>query len=681
MGNSPSADSRQTLAQRLAAAPPLAKIAALAGWTFAVSVLAQLLLCWLGFQEQFFVQPPRGLAAVTALVGLVALAVADRRPISDYGLAASGGWARQLAGGLALGFVFAAGWYLLCYVSQTLGPRDPVRWKALLEFVTVVAEALIAGFAIQIIFGGYLLSIFRERHGSVTAVTVPAIVLALVYRIDALPLLLTQGEWRRSVGILLMQLLAGVLRLRCGHIMLSTGLLTGIAVVRRMIRKTGALQEVLQPDLALWLCPQGDIHKAPAFWIVTTVTTLILALVVRSRGDAPADRRAGVPASLKRVYPLAMPMTLAPLDVHLRPLWTARARIARDCLPRAMAVLILSTVNTLLSLPERLLTPLFRRRRVLDPVFIVGVHRSGTTHLHNLLALDPNLVAPRHYQVLNPAGALLCGWPLMGLLTAFLPWRRPMDNMPLHVLSPGEEEFAIANLCQVSPYWGWVFPRQAATYDRYLFADRFTPREARIWKRAYRGFLGKLVLWSGRRPVLKNPCNTGRLDLLLEMFPEARIVHIHRHPHDVYRSNLHFAREGQCLFRLQDAVEGQAYADRFLSRYAAMETECYRVAERLPPNRFLDVRFEDLERDPLGEIRRIYAHLELEFTSQFGARLESYLRSIADYRKNRFAPLDEPTRREIERHVGSLMRRWGYSCHTLAQPPSPARTAEPQPRC
>ncbi|MEW6250179.1 MAG: sulfotransferase [Planctomycetota bacterium] len=666
MGKASGGESRNTLAQRIAAAAPFAKILVWAGWTFTVSLLVQLLFCGLGLQQQVFVQPPLGVKAIAALVGLAVLSLADHRPMSDYGLTVTRTWGRQLAGGYALGFGLAGVWCALCYVGQVAGPCDPARWGALIKTAPVVVEALIGAFVIQIVFSGYIFSIVRERHGAATAVIVPAILLPLMYRIDSLPAIVTHGEWQRFVWLFLMQLLAGVLRLRSGQIMLATGLIAGFASLRRMVRKTGVLDEVLHPDRAAWFYPEGDLQRAPAIWIVTAAAVFLLALAARRGGAPAAAGEGGIPVSLKRLYPFAMPMTFAPLDVQFTCLWAARGRIAWSFLPRAIAILILSTINTVLNLPERLLSPLLRQRRVLDPIFVVGVHRSGTTHLHNLLALDPQLVAPRHFQVLNPGGALLCGWPLTGVLAAFFPWRRPMDNMSSHVFSPGEEEFALANLCHVSPYWGWVFPRRAAAYDRYLCASGFTPRENRIWKRAYLSFLHKLVLWSGKRPVLKNPCNTGRLELLLELFPDARIVHIHRHPHDVYRSNVHFAREAHCLFQLQDPLAGHTYTDRFLSAYAAMESNCYRVAAELPANRFVDVRFEDLEADPLGQIARIYAQLELEFDQRFRQRLESYLGSVADYRKNRFRPLAEPVQREILQHIGPLLQRWGYG----PQPPA-----------
>ena len=181
--------------------------------TFVVSLLVQLLFCGLGLQQQLFVQPPLGIKAIAALIGLAVLAIADSRPMSDYGLAVTRTWGRQLAGGFTLGLGIAGAWCVLCFVGRVAGPCDPARWGALIKTVPVVVEALIGAFAIQIVFSGYIFSILGERHGAATAVIGPAILLALMYRIDALPAIITHGEWQRFVGLVLMQLLAGVLRL------------------------------------------------------------------------------------------------------------------------------------------------------------------------------------------------------------------------------------------------------------------------------------------------------------------------------------------------------------------------------------------------------------------------------------------------------------------------------------
>jgi hypothetical protein len=236
-----------------------------------------------------------------------------------------------------------------------------------------------------------------------------------------------------------------------------------------------------------------------------------------------------------------------------------------------------------------------------------------------------------------------------------------MDSMAFHLVTTSEEEFAIANRCPLSPYWGLVFPERGADYDRYLFPEGFTPREKAAWQRALTTFLRALVFWSGRRPVLKNPCNTGRLPMLLELYPDARVVHIHRHPHDVYRSNLHLTREAHVLFQLQDPPPGGGYSERFLENYVAMEEAFYRDAAHLPAERVVDVRFDDLERDPFGQIGRIYRALGLPMTPRFERRLRRHLARVAGYRRNRFAPLPAEERARVNAVVGGLLRRWGWS--------------------
>src|SRR5690606_23362435 len=120
-----------------------------------------------------------------------------------------------------------------------------------------------------------------------------------------------------------------------------------------------------------------------------------------------------VSEAFKRSYPFATLGLLAPLDVWLTQLWRARFRVPPVYLARLIATLFFSTLNTVLTLPERLLAPfIVRRKKVTAPIFILGAHRSGTTHLHNLISLDPQFIAPSTWQVMNPPGFLVSGWLL-----------------------------------------------------------------------------------------------------------------------------------------------------------------------------------------------------------------------------------------------------------------------------
>ncbi len=171
-----------------------------------------------------------------------------------------------------------------------------------------------------------------------------------------------------------------------------------------------------------------------------------------------------------------------------------------------------------------------------------------------------------------------------------------------------------------------------------------------------------MVFWSRKRPLLKNPCNTGRVSELLDMYPDAKIIHIHRHPDAVYRSNMRLASDGHATFQLQDQLpDERSYQQRFLANYRAMEQAYYSAAATTSGQVCAEVRFEDLEADPVREITRVYRQLGLECSPEFLRRLSGYLESLQDYAKNSYQGLDQETTRRIDRQMGGFMQQWGYA--------------------
>ena len=160
--------------------------------------------------------------------------------------------------------------------------------------------------------------------------------------------------------------------------------------------------------------------------------------------------------------------------------------------------------------------------------------------------------------------------------------------------------------------------------------------------------------------MLKSPYHTGRVAALRAIFPRAKFIHICRHPYAVYRSNMHMVREGWVVFQLQDPDERDSYQTRFLDNYRALEETFYRDTAELPSQDVVEVRLEDLEQDAIGEIRRAYSELGLEYNMRFHQRLKRYLKSVAGYRKNRLPELSEDERRQVQMKMGSFLRQWGY---------------------
>ena len=339
-----------------------------------------------------------------------------------------------------------------------------------------------------------------------------------------------------------------------------------------------------------------------------------------------------------------------------------RHRFAIDLqhLPRALVLTGVSTSNSVNARIERWR---FGRRidaaRVEAPLFILGHYRSGTTHLHNLLALDPQFAAPNLFQVLNPHTFLTTERWTAPVANSLIGRRRYQDEMAQGVGMPSEDEFATCTMTGLSPCMGWCFPGDGADYDRYLTFRNAQESEVGRWKHALTTFLKKLTVRFGRPLVLKSPPHTARIRLLLGLFPDARFVHIHRNPHTVFRSTRHTIRALQPLFQLRDGPV-QDGDDRILSVYTEMYDAYFEERGLIPEGRLCDVGYEELEQDPTGVIGSIYEALGLTGFEELRPRLATYLASIAGYRKNRLDGLPEPLRHRISHEWGRSFDEWGY---------------------
>ena len=153
--------------------------------------------------------------------------------------------------------------------------------------------------------------------------------------------------------------------------------------------------------------------------------------------------------------------------------------------PRALVQTAISASNSVNARIERgRFGGRIEAARVEAPLFILGHYRSGTTHLHNLLALDPQFAAPTFFQVLNPHTFLTTERWAAPVVDRLIVRRRYQDEMALGAGVPSEDEFAICTMTGLSPYMGWCFPGDGTDYDRYLtFRDaqdeRDRPLEAR----------------------------------------------------------------------------------------------------------------------------------------------------------------------------------------------------------
>lgn len=334
---------------------------------------------------------------------------------------------------------------------------------------------------------------------------------------------------------------------------------------------------------------------------------------------------------------------------------------------RALRVFLLSLAGAPFALLERLLHARTMREHRLPgpPVFILGHWRTGTTHLHNLMAQDPAFAVLTYFQVYFQNYALLNLRLHRRLLELALPRTRPMDEMALGVDLPAEEEFALGCIDDVGIINGIWFPRQLPRYlaETVLFehADGNPDASARRrWQRAYRQVVTRASIAGGGRPLLlKNPANTGRVAALLELHPDARFVHIYRNPYVVFPSTVRLYErlmERGTFHRVSRSEIEELVLDVYTRVMDRFEAE----RALIPPQNLIEVRFEDLEREPLPTLASVYTHLGLPGFEAARPSFESYVRRQKDYRKNTHR-LDDAVLRRVEARWGDAVRRWGYA--------------------
>jgi omega-hydroxy-beta-dihydromenaquinone-9 sulfotransferase len=292
------------------------------------------------------------------------------------------------------------------------------------------------------------------------------------------------------------------------------------------------------------------------------------------------------------------------------------------------------------------------------PIFILGHWRSGTTLLHEMLVRDPRHTFPTTYQCFDPCHSLLTDRIVQSYFRWMLPAKRIMDNIPVGWERPQEDEFALALLGQPSPYSSIAFPNRRPLDPESLDLDGLPEKTRENWKRTFLHFLKTITLRDPRRLVLKSPPHTCRIPTLLEMFPDAKFIHIVRDPVAVYSSTINLWK----ALYLYQGLHTPTFAgleDEVFETFLHFHRRLDDTRGLIPQNNLYELRFEDLTKDPVEEMRHLYEDLDLGDFENLCPHLERYLADNARYERNKWTPSAEEVA-EITRRWGDVMRKYGY---------------------
>jgi Sulfotransferase family len=278
-----------------------------------------------------------------------------------------------------------------------------------------------------------------------------------------------------------------------------------------------------------------------------------------------------------------------------------------------------------------LLTDLLSRHPEIDdielrsPVVIAGLPRTGTTHLHNLLASAPTFRTMPYWESnepiplpaedgVEPDPRRLRMDVAVGVINIVMPHFALMHEMTTdHV---HEEIQLLAN--DVSTMLMETLAEVPGWRDYYRAHDQ-TPH----YKYLARQLKAMQFLRGGRRWLLKSPQHLEQVPVLNRVFPDCIVVFTHRDPVPVALSMIAMITYSARMHR--SPVPVQQIAHSWIDRLEQMLTALVRDRDTIGPERSIDIRFDDFMVDELGSAERVYALAGEPFTDEARLAIAGYL--------------------------------------------------------
>ncbi len=236
-----------------------------------------------------------------------------------------------------------------------------------------------------------------------------------------------------------------------------------------------------------------------------------------------------------------------------------------------------------------------------------------------------------------------------------------MDNVKVNLGTPGEDEFALAAITLYSPLLSWVFPKNSDRYDRYLTFKDVDATQIKEWGDAFINYVKKLALTYKKQILLKSPQHTARIDLLLSLFPDAKFIHIHRHPYALFKSTQKLYKTAVTSSALQSIPDEAMSTERILKIYAEMYDSFFKYKDHIPVENFIDIGFEEIEQDPFGSFKGIYQSLQLGGFDEFAPILQEEIKENQSYTKNKYSELPDDLKNQIYQAWQRSFEYWNYT--------------------
>ena len=285
-------------------------------------------------------------------------------------------------------------------------------------------------------------------------------------------------------------------------------------------------------------------------------------------------------------------------------------------------------VNRLRMQEDRKRNPGIAEEETRRPIVIAGLPRTGTTLLHSLLALDPASRIPLTWETIYPSpppeAATYHTDRRIDLVERQMRWFQRMVK-GFNRIHPVGARIPIE--CLVITSHSFLSYQFETTHRLPSYLEWVEVQDLRPAYEVHRQFLQHLQ-WRcpGERWVLKAPAHMFDFEAMFSIYPDACVVMTHRDPIEMTASNASLTAILRSAF--SDEVDPFEVGPECSRRWAEALGRALRFRDqgRAPAERFLDLYYTDLTADPLGAVRKLYAHFDLAFPEGLDERIGEFLR-------------------------------------------------------
>lgn len=310
-------------------------------------------------------------------------------------------------------------------------------------------------------------------------------------------------------------------------------------------------------------------------------------------------------------------------------------------LPRLIFTLFRLTFNYPLVLWERLIkTKNIQETKIESaPVFIIGHFRSGTSLMHKLLAVDPRWRHINEYELIFPHLSTQTERivkPALQRLINFFKLKHPnFNDYPINLDDPNEDEALLVSLgASWGAYWSYIFPKNWHQFaSQSIFFE--TEEDKEKWKESYLFFLKRLLYKKKGQLLIKSPPNTGRVAALLELFPDAKFIYMHRNQDYVKKSMEKIWRTEILPFFCFQKPDEELIQSYIQENFELLMTAFKNQRKLIPENQLIEVDYEDFTSHPKKVIEKIYSQFDLPF-GQIKDLLNKKIQEQKSYRESNY---------------------------------------------